>query len=70
MLASGSSDVAPTLKAVDLANEYARPVLKTEWERVKKGELPFRMVRNWLAPGIFVVSIAFIWWVTRGKFAA
>ena len=70
MLASGSLDVVPTLKAIDLANEYARPVLKTEWERVKKGELPFRIARNWLAPGIFLISIAFIWWVSSGRFGA
>lgn len=70
MLASGAADATPTIKAIEVANEYARPVLKKEWERVKKGELPFRVARNWLAPGVFVISIVFIWWVGSGKFGA
>lgn len=70
MLASGSPDAAPTLKAIELANEYARPVLKKEWKRVKEGELPFRIARNWLAPCIFVASGAFLWWVASGRFGA
>lgn len=43
---STKSDDAETLKAVERAVDYSRPVLKTEWRRVKKGELPFRVVRN------------------------
>jgi hypothetical protein len=70
MLTSGAPDASPTIKAIEAANEYARPVLKKEWERVKKGEPPFRLARNWLAPGVIVLSIAFIWWVGSGGFGA
>jgi len=58
------TDATKTLKAIEVANDYAAPVLKAEWKRVKKGELPFRIARNWVAPIVFissVVLIAFIW---------
>lgn len=58
VLANGGA-VQPALNAIEAANEYARPVLKKEWKRVKAGELTFRIVRNWLAPIIFVLSLAF-----------
>jgi hypothetical protein len=67
MLAQATS-TEKTLKAIDLANEYARSVLKKEWERVKRGELAFRIARNWLAPIIFVLSIAFVIFVWTGAF--
>lgn len=66
-LANGGS-VQTVLDAVDSANNYARPVLKKEWNRVKAGELPFRIVRNWLAPAIFIVSIAFLAFMWNGTF--
>lgn len=66
-LANGGS-VQTALDAVDAANDYARPVLKKEWKRVKAGELPFRLVRNWLAPAIFIVSIAFLVFMWNGTF--
>ena len=62
------SDAASTLAAIDAANEYARPVLKKEWRRVKEGELPFRIARNWLAPAIFLISVALIVFIWIGKF--
>jgi len=64
-LAKGG-DVASTLQAIEAANEYARPVLKKEWRRVKQGELPFRVARNWLAPLIFVVSVGFLVFMWNG----
>lgn len=66
-LANGGS-IQTTLDAIDAANDYARPVLKKEWKRVKAGELPFRIVRNWLAPTIFVVSIAFLVFMSNSPF--
>ena len=54
------TDVKKTLIAIELAAEYARPVLKKEWRRVKKGELPFRIARDWPAPIIAVLSLAFV----------
>jgi hypothetical protein len=70
MSADRSKDIVATLQAINSANDYARPVLKKEWKRVKQGELPFRVARNWLAPGIIVISIAFIIWVFSGRFGA
>lgn len=66
-LASGGG-VADALADIEAANEYARPVLKKEWKRVKQGELPFRIARNWLTPFIFLVSIAFLAFMWNGAF--
>lgn len=60
--------VAATIEAIEAANEYARPVLKKEWKRVKEGELPFRIARNWLAPLVFIVSVAFLVFMWNGTF--
>ncbi len=57
-------DSAKTMQAIQIATEYARPLIKKEWVRVKEGEFPFRIARNWIAPFIFFLSIfaiAFIW---------
>lgn len=62
------SEVAPTLGAIELAAEYAAPILKKEWERVKKGELPFRIARNWVAPIIVILSIGFVVFLWTGTF--
>ena len=62
------SDASKTIAAIEIANDYARPLLKKEWIRVKEGELPFRIARNWVIPIIFgfsVLAIIFIW---RGTF--
>ena len=65
---SNRTGIEETMKAIELASEYAQPVLKKEWERVKRGELPFRIARNWVAPGIAALSLFFIAWVLLGKF--
>lgn len=62
------TDGTETFNAIDLAAEYARPILKKEWERVKKGELPFRIARNWVAPIIVALSIAFVIFLWNGTF--
>lgn len=49
-----------TIEAIDTASDYARPVLKTEWKRVKKGERAFRIARNWVTPVIIAVCLVFI----------
>ena len=64
----GKSDFNATLQAIETATEYARPLLKKEWERVKKGELAFRIARNWLAPIIVLLSFAFVIFVWNGTF--
>ncbi len=63
----GQGDTAATLKAIEAAAEYAPQILKSEWERVKRGEFAFRAVRNWIAPTIFVLSLLFIFLVASGK---
>jgi hypothetical protein len=63
----GNGDVSRTLKAIETAAEYAPQILKSEWERVKKGELAFRLARNWIAPLIVSISLAFVILVWTGK---
>lgn len=67
MLSSGGP-IQPTMKAIETATEYAQPVLKAEWDRVKEGELPFRIARNWVAPIIVVLSLAFVVFLWNGTF--
>jgi hypothetical protein len=67
MLSEGTS-IDETMKAIERASEYAQPVLKKEWERVKSGELPFRIARNWVAPAIGALSLLFIAWVLHGQY--
>ena len=59
MQGNGGS-MAKTLDALEIAAAYAPQILKTEWERVKKGEFAFRLVRNYLAPSILVIALALI----------
>jgi len=61
---AGAADTTKILESIETAAGYAPQVLKTEWERVKKGELAFRLARNWIAPTIVLVSIgsvAMLW---------
>ena len=55
------------LLAVETAAAYAPKILKAEWERVKKGELPFRLARNWVAPLLVILSFAFIFFLWTGR---
>jgi hypothetical protein len=63
----GKGDTVSTLRAIETAAEFAPQILKTEWERVKKGEFAFRAARNWVAPMIFFVSMLFIFCLWAGK---
>ena len=49
-IVAGNGDVSKTLKAIEVAAEFAPQILKAEWERVKREELVFRLARNWIAP--------------------
>jgi hypothetical protein len=62
---AGATDAA--LQAVENAAAYAPQILKAEWERVKKGELPFRLARNWIAPLIVVGSLVFVVLLWAGR---
>ena len=64
---SGSENV---MKAIEAAAEYARPVLKTEWKRVKAGEPQFRKVRDWLIPAVLCLCVLFALAMLRTKIAA
>lgn len=63
----GKGDTDAILQAIEVAAEYAPQLLKVEWERVKKGELPYRLARNWIAPITFVGSLIFVVLVWAGK---
>lgn len=63
------TDSKKTMEAIRIATEYARPLIKKEWKRVKEGELPFRIVRNWVAPIIFALSFLAIMFIWHGTFS-
>lgn len=66
-LLQAGGDVNLTLAAIDGASEYAPQILKKEWERVKAGELPFRVARNYLAPIVFVVPLLVVIFLSWGN---
>ncbi|WP_413522362.1 hypothetical protein [Photobacterium phosphoreum] len=51
------TDSTATIQAIEIAVDFSRPIIKTEWKRVKRGERPFRIARNWVAPIVFVLSV-------------
>lgn len=55
-------------KAIALANDQARKVLKFEWERVKRGEQAFANLRKWVAPAIVVVMAIFVFVILTANF--
>ncbi len=57
---AGEGTTEQTLNAVETAAAYAPQILKSEWERVKKGERPFQLARNWIAPSIFLLAFVFV----------
>lgn len=57
---AGKSDTDSILQAIEVAANFAPQILKTEWERVKHGELPYRLARNWVAPIIFFGALLFV----------
>jgi len=60
---TGSGDMETTLNAIDKAAKYVQPILKMEWERVKRGEVAFRVARNWVAPIVVLISLCFVFLV-------
>ena len=51
-----SDDVDAVLTGIENAANQAREVLKTEWERVKKGELAYRAAK-WIALSLFLMFL-------------
>ncbi len=56
------------LTALSAAMDFARPVLKSEWNRVKAGEPIFRRLRVWVLPAILVLSLALGGFLPFGSF--
>ena len=63
----GAGETDTTLKAVEAAAAYAPQILKAEWNRVKQGELAFRLARNWFAPVVILAPIVFVILLWAGK---
>src|SRR5690606_21828906 len=59
-IAEGSKESDETVDLLNKASDSARTVLKAEWIRVKSGERPFQIARNWVAPIIIGLSLVFI----------
>lgn len=55
-----SDDVEKVLSGIEIAANQAREVLKTEWERVKKGEFAYRAAK-WIAIFLFFIAAGLIW---------
>lgn len=53
--AGTSDDVDKVLSGIEIVAKQAREVLKTEWERVKKGEFAYRAAR-WVAFSLVVIA--------------
>ena len=54
------SDYTEAIEAIERASSYSQEILKIEWERVKSGEKPFKIARNWVMPIIMAISLIFI----------
>jgi hypothetical protein len=62
------SDSSETMKAIEIAIKYSRPLIKAEWDRVKNGEPAFRYTRNSAIIGIISLCLAVICFITYGVF--
>ena len=63
------SDSTETIKAIEIAIKYSRPLIKTEWDRVKEGEPAFKNTRNGAIIGIIVLCLAVICFIAYGVFS-
>ncbi|RYY02851.1 MAG: hypothetical protein EOO53_11500 [Gammaproteobacteria bacterium] len=62
------SNSAETMKAIQIATNYSRPLLKIEWDRVKKGEPAFRSAKTAAAGLMIFLCIALASFVIYGSF--
>ena len=62
------SDSTETMKAIQIATEYSRPLLKMEWNRVKKGEPAFRKAKNGALALIGLLCLALAYFIVFGNF--
>lgn len=61
-------DSTETMKAIETATKYARPLIKKEWDRVKEGEPAFKNTRNAAFVGIVMLCLAVIFFIAYGVF--
>lgn len=69
LLQNDGADIKPIMDAIEKATAHAQTILKDEWRRVKRGELPFQIARNWVAPIIAILSLLFVGLILFGNFA-
>ena len=65
---AGNLTTDKTVAAINRAVDHARPVLKAEWKRVKSGELPFRIARNWVPLIVVIICSLFAAFLLAVKF--
>jgi hypothetical protein len=65
---ANKSDSIETMKAIGVATDYSRPLIKKEWDRVKSGEPAYRHARNAAIAGISILCSAVICFVVYGVF--
>ena len=53
-------DYSEALKAIESASSYSQDILKSEWERVKRGEKSFQVAKNLVMPLIMTISLVLI----------
>lgn len=70
LLQNDGTDIKPIIDAIEQATTHAQIILKDEWKRVKKGELPFRIARDWVAPIIAALSMLLVGLILFGNFAS
>lgn len=68
VIKSQSTECEEVIRSIDRASEFARPVLKSEWVRVKLGEPSFRITRTLVIVINIIVLIVFFAFVVLGKF--
>ena len=57
-----------TMKAIKIATDYSRPLIKKEWIRVKEGEPAFKNARNGAATLIVILCVVLVSFVVYGSF--
>lgn len=65
---AGKGDTAAILDGIENAAEHSTRILKSEWERVKRGEFAFRLARNWVAPIVFFAALLFLFLLLSSGF--
>jgi len=63
-----STGILELERMIEGASEYVRPVLKAEWEVVKRGEQTFRNVKKFAPLTIIIITMVFIAILFIGRF--